>query len=265
MRTLDKLLDPKIKLAPVLVKRAAVLTLDFDARRKSRLAATLDNAEEVALLLPRGTVLRDGDVLVAQDGRLVRVVAAAESVLMVRARDVLTLTRAAYHLGNRHTPVEVGADYLKLEYDPVLADMLKRIGASVEQASAPFQPESGAYGGGHKHGHDETFAEDYALAQQVFGEHHGHSHEHGHDHASDHVHDESCGHDHSHDHVHAHDDHGHSHAHGHAHEHEHGHDHDYTDDHGSDHGHAHDHGHNHGDHVHDDSCGHDHSHKHAHR
>jgi urease accessory protein len=204
MRTIDKLIDPKIKLAAVLVKRAPTLTLDFDARRKSRLAATLDNGEEVALVLPRGTVLRDGDVLVAQDGTLVRVVAAAEAVLMVTARDRLTLTRAAYHLGNRHTPVEVGAEYLKLEYDPVLADMLKRIGALVEQVTLPFQPESGAYGGGHKHGHDETFAEDYALAQQVYGEHHGHDHGHGHDHSHDHSDcDASCDHGHGHDHGHS--------------------------------------------------------------
>jgi len=192
MRTIDKLLAAHIKLAPVLVKRAPTLTLAFDARCKSRLAATLDSGEEVALVLPRGTVLRDGDVLVADDGGLIRVVAAAESVLVVRAPDVLTLTRAAYHLGNRHTPVEVGVDYLKLEYDPVLADMLKRLGALVDQVEMPFQPETGAYGGGHRHGHDETFAEDYALAQQVYGEHHGHSHDHDHG---------ECGHDH---HGHAH-------------------------------------------------------------
>ncbi|ADG14761.1 UreE urease accessory domain protein [Paraburkholderia atlantica] len=199
MRTLNKLLAPHLKIAPVLVKRAPTLTLAFDERRKSRLAATLDNGEEIALLLPRGTVLRDGDVLVADDGALVRVVAADEAVLVVRASNALTLTRAAYHLGNRHTPVEVGADYLKLEYDPVLADMLERIGATVERVSLPFQPEAGAYGGGHKHGHDETFAEDYAIAQQVFGEHHGHEHSHDHDH----LHDESCGHGH-HSHHHAH-------------------------------------------------------------
>jgi urease accessory protein len=209
MRTLDKLLAPHLKIAPVLVKRAPTLTLAFDERRKSRLAATLDSGEEVALLLPRGTMLRDGDVLVADDGGLVRVVAADEAVLVVRASDALTLTRAAYHLGNRHTPVEVGADYLKLEYDPVLADMLTRIGATLEQVSRPFQPEAGAYGGGHKHGHDETFAEDYALAQQVFSEHHGHehqhahSHDHDHDHNHGHAHDESCGHGH-HPHRHAH-------------------------------------------------------------
>src|SRR5215470_7322214 len=145
MRTIDKLLGAHIRLAPVLVKRAPTLTLAFDARCKSRLAATLDSGEEVALVLPRGTVLRDGDVLVADDGGLVRIVAKPEAVLLVRASDALTLTRAAYHLGNRHTPVEVGADYLKLEYDPVLADMLTRVGATVEQVALPFQPEAGAY------------------------------------------------------------------------------------------------------------------------
>jgi urease accessory protein len=224
MRTIDKLLGAHIKLAPVLIKRAPTLTLAFDARCKSRLAATLDSGEEVALLLPRGTVLRDGDVLVADDGGLVRVVAAPESVLYVRAPDVLTLTRAAYHLGNRHTPVEVGADYLKLEYDPVLADMLKRLGALVDQVEMPFQPETGAYGGGHRHGHDETFAEDYALAQQVYGEHHGHAH--------------------SHDHGHEHHDHGHAHSHEHAHDHAHDHDHGDCDSScGHDHGHGHHHAH----------------------
>jgi len=213
MRTIDKRLTAK--LADVLKKRAPTLTLPFDARCKSRLAATLDNGEEVALVMPRGTVLADGDMLVADDGGFVRVVAAAEDVLIVRPPSVRLLTRAAYHLGNRHTPVEVGVDYLKLEYDPVLADMLKRLGALVDQVEMPFQPETGAYGGGHRHGHDETFAEDYALAQQVYGEHHGHAHshehghahEHAHDHDHDHAHgdcDSSCGHDHGHGHHHAH-------------------------------------------------------------
>jgi urease accessory protein len=199
MRTIDKRLTAK--LAPVLVKRAPTLTLPFDARGKSRLAATLDNGEEVALVMPRGTVLADGDMLVADDGGFVRVIAATQDVLVVRAPSVRLLTRAAYHLGNRHTPVEVGADYLKLEADPVLEDMLKRLGVLVAHESQPFQPETGAYGGGHKHGHDETFSEDYALAQKVFDEHHGHDHSHDHDHAHDHS---SCGHDHHHHHGHAH-------------------------------------------------------------
>ncbi|WP_323118382.1 urease accessory protein UreE [Burkholderia alba] len=200
MRTLDKRIAPNVKLAASLVARAPTLTLSYDARCRSRLAATLDGGEEIALVLPRGTVLRDGDVLVADDGALVRIAAAAEAVLLVRAPDRLTLTRAAYHLGNRHTPVEVGADYLKLEDDPVLADMLTRVGATVERVAATFQPESGAYGGGHRHGHDATFAEDYALAQQVFGEHHGHSHGHDHAHDHDHPHGPSCSHAHGHGH-----------------------------------------------------------------
>ncbi|WP_321855408.1 urease accessory protein UreE [Paraburkholderia tropica] len=224
MRTIDKRLNAK--LAPVLVKRAPTLTLAYDERCKSRLAARLDTGEDVGVVLPRGTVLRDGDMLVADDGGLVRVIAAAQSVLRVRAHDRLTLTRAAYHLGNRHTPVEVGIDELKLEADPVLEDMLKRLGAQVERAELPFQPESGAYGGGHRHGHDATFAEDYALAQRVYDEHHGHSHDQAHDHDHSHAH----GHDHSHDHKHPHD---------HGDDHECGHDHGHCD------GHAHDHSHEH--------------------
>ena len=207
MRTIDKRVAPPAKLAASLVARAPTLTLAYGARCKSRFAATLDTGEEVGLVMPRGTILADGDVLVADDGALVRVVAAAESVLVVRARNALTLTRAAYHLGNRHTPVEIGIDYLKLEADPVLEEMLMRLGAQVERATLPFHPEAGAYGGGHRHGHDETFAEDYALAQQVFEQRHGHAHDdgHGHEHGHHHAHDHGHGHDHAHEHGHGHD------------------------------------------------------------
>lgn len=232
MRTIDKRIAPNVKLAASLVARAPTLTLAYDARCKSRIAATLDTGEDVALVLPRGTVLRDGDVLVADDGAFVRVTAAAEAVLLVRAPDALTLTRAAYHLGNRHTPVEVGTDYLKLEHDPVLADMLTRVGARVERADAPFQPEAGAYGGGHRHGHDATFDEDYALAQQVFDEHHGHAHGDSHGHSHEHEHE------HAHQPEHEHDD-GHNHEPRHGHENKHDHDHQ----HGPSCSHAHGHGH----------------------
>jgi urease accessory protein len=201
MRTIDKRLTAK--LAPVLMQRAATLTLSFDERSKSRLAATLDTGEEIALVLPRGTVLADGDMLVADDGALVRVIAAPEDVLVVRAPDALTLMRAAYHLGNRHTPVELCDGYLRLEADPVLEALLRRLGTDVAHASQPFQPEPGAYGGGHRHGHDETFSEDYALAQKVYDEHHGDAHAHDREHAHEHDHS-TCGHDHSHHHGHAH-------------------------------------------------------------
>lgn len=198
MIKIDKVLPAPHGIAPVLVRRAPKLVLPFGERSKSRLRAALDNGTEAALFLPRGTVLRGGDLLVAEDGTFVEVLAAPESVLQVTAADPLALMRAAYHLGNRHTPVEVGRDYLRLEYDPVLADMLTRLGVQIARAEQPFEPEAGAYGGGHKHGHDATFAEDYAAAQAVFHAHHGHGHEHGHSHDHDHghVHDEHCGHKH---------------------------------------------------------------------
>ena len=203
MLKIDKVLSAPHGIAAVLVRRAPKLVLPFAERSKSRLRAVLDNAEEAALFLPRGTVLRGGDLLVAEDGTFVEVQAAPERVLEVRAVDSQALMRAAYHLGNRHTPVEVGRDYLRLEFDPVLADMLARLGVQAVQADAPFEPEAGAYGGGHKHGHDATFAEDYAAAQAVFHEHHGDGHSHSHHHSHDddhgaegHVHGPGCGHKH---------------------------------------------------------------------
>jgi len=207
MRKIDKRLGAGVKLARTLVERAATLTLPFDARGKSRLAATLDSGEQVALLMPRGTVLAQDDMLVADDGALIRVIAASEAILHVSAATPQDLMRAAYHLGNRHTPVEIGADYLQLEADPVLRAMLEGIGAKVETRTAPFHPEAGAYGGGHRHGHDASFAEDYALAQQVYAQHdvpdaggetHEHAHhEYPHSHAHPHQHDEHCGHQHT--------------------------------------------------------------------
>lgn len=238
MRKIEKRLDRTVRLAKPLLARAGVLTLPFEARCKSRQAATLEGGEEVGLVLPRGTVLAEGDVLVADDGGLVRVVAAAEPLMRVTAPPPAQLIRAAYHLGNRHTPVEFGDGYLQLEADSVLRAMLQGIGMQVSAVDAPFQPEPGAYGGGHKHGHDATFDEDYALAQRVYAEHGpgGHDHSHAHDHGHDHKH---------------------------AHDHDHGHNHGHADD------HEHDHDHSHGGpgHVHSAACGHDHGHApvHIHR
>ncbi|WP_459618268.1 urease accessory protein UreE [Bordetella sp. 2513F-2] len=212
-------------LAPALRRRAVPLTLPYDQRCRSRLAVTLDDGREAGLFLPRGSILRHGAMLVATDGTLVQVLAAAQPVLRVTSPDPLVLLRAAYHLGNRHTPVQVQADALQLEHDPVLRDMLLRLGAQVTELQAPFDPEAGAYGGGHRHGHDDTFEEDHALAQQAYA--HRHGHDHAHEHAHDHAHDHGHGHDHGgHDHAHGHDhDHGHDHGHGHGHDHGHGHGH----------------------------------------
>jgi urease accessory protein len=147
------------------------LTLPYDLRRKTRQLVRLDDGEEIGLLLAPGTILKDGDILESAEGNRVRIAAAAEPILFVTALDGEKLTRAAYHLGNRHIPVEIGPGFLRLEADLVLKDMLKRLEFSVEERKKAFNPESGAYGGGHRHGHDESFSDDYRLAQEVFHEH----------------------------------------------------------------------------------------------
>ncbi len=130
----------------------ADLVLPFELRQKSRLRTTVAGGEEIGLFLERGTVLRDGECLQADDGRVVRVVAADEDLLEVRCADADALARAAYHLGNRHTPVQVGAGWLRLAADDVLAGMLRGLGATVTPIRAPFEPEAGAYAAGH-HAH----------------------------------------------------------------------------------------------------------------
>jgi len=127
------------------------LELPFDLRQKSRLLTALSSGEAVGLMLDRGTVLRGGDCLCADDGRIVRVVAADEALMEARCGDAVCLARCAYHLGNRHTPVQVGAGWLRFAADDVLAGMARSVGATVTPISAPFEPEAGAYAGGHHH------------------------------------------------------------------------------------------------------------------
>lgn len=129
------------------------LELPFELRSKSRLRTHLANDEECGLFLDRGTVLRGGDKLVGNDGRIVEVVAAAEKVMEARSADPLLLVRAAYHLGNRHVPVQVGSGFLRFGYDHVLGEMVRGLGLTLLETEAPFEPESGAYGqhGGHAH------------------------------------------------------------------------------------------------------------------
>jgi urease accessory protein len=130
---------------------AADLVLPFESRQKSRLLTRLSTGEEVGLVLDRGSVLRGGDRLRAEDGRVVLVVAADESLMEARCADATTLTRCAFHLGNRHTPVEVREGALRFAADLVLAGMLRGLGADVRPLVAPFEPESGAYAGAHHH------------------------------------------------------------------------------------------------------------------
>ncbi|MDQ2821533.1 MAG: urease accessory protein UreE [Pseudomonadota bacterium] len=129
------------------------LVLDFDRREKCRLRVRLASGEEAALFMVRGTRLRDGDLLTGPENKVVRVTAALEPTYAIRCPDPLTLVRCAYHLGNRHTPVAIMADGLRIRADTVLRDMVEGLGGQVTDEDAPFEPEQGAYsGGGHHHG-----------------------------------------------------------------------------------------------------------------
>lgn len=147
------------------------LLLSFELRQKSRLRTRAVSGEEVGLFIERGEPpLFDGECLRAQDGRVVRICAAAERLTHVEADTPTELVRAAYHLGNRHVPVQVGAGWLRLGLDHVLVDMLERhFAVTVTVLDAPFNPESGAYGGGHHHSHGQEADFHYAPKLHQFG------------------------------------------------------------------------------------------------
>ena len=177
MLTVNKLLPRGRGLAPALLKRAATLELDWDVRQKSRFDATDSTGRALGVFLPRGTVVRGGDVLVADDGSLIAVQAAAQPVLLVKHcgehGSPFDLLRAAYHLGNRHVQLELQPDHLKLEPDHVLAEMLRQMHLIVTPANAAFEPEGGAYAaGGHGHGHAHHEHDDHGHGH----DHHGHGH-----------------------------------------------------------------------------------------
>jgi len=131
------------------------LLLPYDQREKSRLRATLLSGEDVAVFTVRGTVLRNGDLLRGDDGRVVKINAAKEATYRVEAASPHQLLRCAFHLGNRHTQAQVGEGFLRIRKDPVLKEMLEGLGALVVEEEAAFEPESGAYGGGHHHHGDD--------------------------------------------------------------------------------------------------------------
>lgn len=148
----------------------AELHLNYEARSKSRLRCFSRAGEDVGLFLERGQPpLADGDCLLANDGRVVRICAAPEQLMHVTCASPRELNRAAYHLGNRHVALQVGEGWLRLLDDYVLKAMLDQLGATVENIEAPFQPEHGAYGGGHHHSHHGEVEFNYAPKLHQFG------------------------------------------------------------------------------------------------
>jgi urease accessory protein len=179
MLTVSKLLPQGHGLAAALLKRAPSVELDWDVRQKSRFSVNDSSGRELGVFLPRGTLVRGGDVMVAEDGSLLRVIAAPQAVLVITAcgehGSPFDLTRAAYHLGNRHVQLELKPDHLKIEPDHVLADMLRAMHLTVVEAIEAFEPEGGAYA---QVGHGNTH-------EHVHGDHEQHAdgHAHPHDHS----------------------------------------------------------------------------------
>lgn len=142
-------------------KAQASLTLPYELRQKTRLRAKLDDGREAALILPRGHVLRSGECLRADDGTVIAVQAATETVSTATTNDPLLLARACYHLGNRHVALQVGEGWCRYLHDHVLDEMVRGLGLLVRCEEAPFEPESGAY----------------AVGQHTHSHHHGHHHD----------------------------------------------------------------------------------------
>ena len=194
MLTCSKLISGGQGLAKALIKRAPSVSLDWDVRQKSRFQVEDSSGRVLSVFLQRGHVVRGGDVLVADDGSLVRIEAAPQALLRITTcpqhGTPFDLIRAAYHLGNRHVPIELKPDHLQIEPDAVLADMLRSMHLIVNKVDAAFEPEGGAYGahhGGSGHSHDDGHDHAHAPASQ-------HAHEHGHEHTP--VHGPNCKHDH---------------------------------------------------------------------
>ena len=194
MLTCSKLISGGQGLAKALIKRAPSVSLDWDVRQKSRFQVEDSSGRVLSVFLQRGHVVRGGDVLVADDGSLVRIEAAPQALLRITTcpqhGTPFDLIRAAYHLGNRHVPIELKPEHLQIEPDAVLADMLRSMHLIVNKVDEAFEPEGGAYGahhGGSGHSHDNGHDHAHAPASQ-------HAHEHGHEHT--HVHGPNCKHDH---------------------------------------------------------------------
>lgn len=178
MLQVSKIIAQGQGLAPVLLKRAAAVEIGWDVRQKSRFDTTDSLGRHLGIFLPRGTLVRGGDVLVAEDGSMVKVLAAPQAVLRITActkhGSPFDLTRAAYHLGSRHVPIELKPDHLKIEPDPVLADLLRAMHLIVNAVDEAFEPEGDACSAA-------THAHDHAAKPAPMPHVHGPDCQHGHD------------------------------------------------------------------------------------
>lgn len=200
---------------------ADTVVLDFDDRHRRRFAMEGVGGLNFLLDLPEAIALRTGDALKLEDGRLVEVVGASEPLAEIRAESPEHLLRLAWHLGNRHLPVQVANGRLRIRRDHVIEAMVEGLGGKVRAIEAAFDPEGGAYAqASHAHHHGHDHAHDHGHHHHDHGHghaHHNHAHAHSHAeaHAHSHAHGEGCGCGHHHDHDHQHHDHDHAHSHHH--------------------------------------------------
>ncbi|HUO23261.1 MAG TPA: urease accessory protein UreE [Caulobacteraceae bacterium] len=149
------------------------VTLDYEGRHRRRIVLTTDHGARILLDLPHSRLLPGGAGLMLEDGRKVMVIAAREPLMQVQARDASALLRLAWHIGNRHLAAQIEPDRILIRRDPVIAAMLRGLGARLSEVEAPFDPEGGAYGGAHQahdHGHPHAHSHDH--------DHHHHEHAH---------------------------------------------------------------------------------------
>ena len=198
---------PAVKLDKVIDR----ISLDHEGRHRRRVTLHGEKGTSFLLDLEKAITLNDGDAVKLDDGSLILISAAPQTLIEIKADNPMRLLKTAWHIGNRHTPAEITAEAIYIEDDHVLSEMIRGLGCTMTVVSRPFHPERGAY---HDHAHGD----------------HAHDHSHGHDHHHDHHdHDHGpgcgCGHNHTHDHHHAHHGSSHDHHHGHQHDHDHSHDH----------------------------------------
>ncbi len=178
------------------------VVLDIDERYRRRFVRTGVGGLAFLLDLPEAAMLRGGDGLRLEDGRIVEVLAAPEPLAEIRAADALGLMRVAWHLGNRHLPTELMPKALRIRRDAIIEEMARGLGARVIALEAPFNPEGGAYVKAEQAAHDHD-AHRHAHEHDDRDHHdHNHEHDHGHDHGHDHS-------DHESHHGHERHDHGH--------------------------------------------------------
>lgn len=137
------------------------ILIDYDRRHRRRIVLKTETGQEILLDLPQATRLRDGDGLQLQSGAIIRVRARPEPLAEIHAHSEAELIRIAWHLGNRHLPVQLLRDKIRIRQDHVIEAMVEQLGGHIDRIEAPFDPEAGAYAGGHSHNHDDE-EEDHA-------------------------------------------------------------------------------------------------------